>query len=330
MRRVLSWQLSALMLLGMAASVHANDSTPHDQTPSRPADTTPPGTSQAPPNPEITVTGKAPHEPALPALPPDEFSDCMRDRGALDLSNPSATAALAVCSAKLDWERHLVIDKCINQDGKSGPPVVIQACTESLDHKILQGRDRIYIFVNRAEAYFAAGDKQHALDDYNEALQLAPQNAKLYYNRGVFYAAQPDVEAALRDFNAALTIDSKFVPALQERAKMYQTQSNFSGALADYSEAIRLQPKNAVLWSERGYVCIRQHDYQSAVKDEAEAIRLDPKLARAYFLRGAAFGDLGNSSNAVSDIVAAVDLDPSLDRYVSTKGKTASIALPPL
>ena len=73
-----------------------------------------------------------------------------------------------------------------------------------------------------------------------------------------------------------------------------------------------------------------QRDFENAVQDEAEAIRLDPKLARAYFLRGAAFGDLGNSASAVSDIVTAVDLDPSLDRYVSTKGKTASIALPPL
>jgi Flp pilus assembly protein TadD len=75
---------------------------------------------------------------------------------------------------------------------------------------------------------------------------------------------------------------------------------------------------------------LQQRDYESVVKDEAEAIRLDPKLARAYFLRGAAFGDLGNSPSAVSDIVTAVDLDPSLDHYVSTKGKTASIALPPL
>jgi tetratricopeptide (TPR) repeat protein len=331
MRRVFLWQLSALLLAGLAAGAQANNAAQDDQSPaSAPADKTSQGPTPPTGNPEITVTGKAPHEPPLPALPPDEFSDCMRDRGALDLSNPSATAALAICSARLDWERRTVIDKCINQDGKSGPPVVIQACTESLDHKILQGRDRIYIFVNRAEAYFTAGDRQHALDDYNEAVKLAPQNAKLYFNRGIFYAAQPDGEAALRDFNAALTIDPKFVPALQERAKMYQTQSNFSGALADYSEAIRLQPKNAALWSERGYVCIRQHDYQGAVKDEAEAIQLDPKFARAYFLRGAAFGDLGNSSNAVSDIVTAVNLDPSLDRYVSTKGKTASIALPPL
>jgi Tfp pilus assembly protein PilF len=331
MRRFFSWQLSALLLVATAPGVQADNSNQREQPPENPPPaSSPTGTSQAPGNPEITVTGKALHDPPLPALPPDEFSDCMRDRGGLDLGSPSAMAALGVCSAKLDWERHTVIDKCINQDGKSGPPVVIQACTESLDHKILQGRDRVYIFVNRAEAYFTAGDRQRALDDYNEALRLAPQNAKLYYNRGIFYAAQPDGEAALRDFNAALTVDSKFVPALQERAKMYQTQSNFSGALADYSEAIRLQPKNAALWSERGYVYIRQRDYQSAVKDEAEAIRLDPKLARAYFLRGAAFGDLGNSPNAVSDIVTAVGLDPSLDHYVSTKGKTASITLPPL
>jgi Flp pilus assembly protein TadD len=73
-----------------------------------------------------------------------------------------------------------------------------------------------------------------------------------------------------------------------------------------------------------------QRDFESAVKDEAEAIQLDPKLARAYFLRGAAFGDLGDSHNAVSDLTTAVGLDPSLDHYISTKGKTASISLPPL
>jgi Flp pilus assembly protein TadD len=84
------------------------------------------------------------------------------------------------------------------------------------------------------------------------------------------------------------------------------------------------------LWSDRGHLRILIRDYDGALKDEAEAIRLDPKLARAYFLRGAAFGDMGNSANAVSDIRTAVDLDPSLDRYISTMGKTASIALPPL
>ena len=75
---------------------------------------------------------------------------------------------------------------------------------------------------------------------------------------------------------------------------------------------------------------LRKQDNEGALKDEAQAIHLDSTLARAYFLRGAAFGGLGDSANAVSDLVKAVDLDPSLDRYVTSKGKTASLTLPPL
>jgi tetratricopeptide (TPR) repeat protein len=326
MRRLFSWQLSILLLAGMAAGAQVDNSNHNGESPgSPPGDSaTPPGASEAPTtpptiNPGITVTGSAPSaERALPALPPDEFSVCMAE-----------IRDLVICAAKLDWERRIVIETCINREGKSAPPRVIQACTESLDRKIFQGSDRFYLFANRAEAYFSQGDKQRALDDYNEAVKLAPHNAKLYYDRGIFYAAQTDGDAALRDFVNALSINPKLVPALRERAKIYQTQSNFSGALADYSEAIRLQPKTAALWSERGYVYLCQRDYESAIKDEAQAIRLDPNLARAYFLRGAAFGGLGDSPNALSDIVNAVRLDPSLDRYVTSKGKTASLTLPP-
>jgi tetratricopeptide (TPR) repeat protein len=315
-----SFSSQVLLLAALAASAQSPSNPPADSATAPGADETPTIT------PGVTVTGSAPPtERALPALPPDEFTNCVRENGleAMDMRD------LAICAARLSMEKHIVIDRCINGSGKSTPPMVIQACTESLDHKILDGSERFYLFVNRAEAYFAEGDRQHALDDYNQAVKLAPHNATLYYNRGVFYAAQPDGDAALKDFDAALSIKPKLVPALRERAKLYQAQSNFSGALADYSEAIRLQPKTAALWSERGYVYLRQRDPENARNDENEAIRLDPKLARAYFLRGAALAGLGDSPNAVSDLVTAVRLDPSLDRYVSSKGKNTSLTLPP-
>lgn len=99
---------------------------------------------------------------------------------------------METCAAQLARDKRIVVEKCLNHDGKNAPPMVIQACTESLDHKIFDGRYRFYIFANRAEAYIAQGDRRRALDDYNQAVKLAPKNAKLYYNRGVFYAAQPD------------------------------------------------------------------------------------------------------------------------------------------
>jgi tetratricopeptide (TPR) repeat protein len=320
----------------MAAGAHADNSIQSSQSPSNPPgdSATPPGAgataaTPATSTPSVTVTGKVPrNEPTLPKLAPDQFTECYATNST---AGPGAIdwVGTVICQSQLKRDERIVIDKCINRDGESAPPMAIQACTELLDRNILQGHDRFYLFLNRALAYVAQGDKQHALDDYNTAVELAPKKAQPYYYRGVFYA-QADVDAALRDFDLALSIDPKLVSALRQRAILYLSQTNLDGALADFSEAVRLQPKTAALWSDRGHLRILLRDYEGAVKDEAEAIRLDPKLARAYFLRGAALGDLGDSPNAVRDIMIAVGLDPSLDHYVSTKGKTASISLPPL
>ena len=344
MRQLISWQLSILLLAGMAAGAQVPNSKQNGQSPDSPPaeNATPPDASQVPTTqpiitPGLTVTGTPPRpEPTLPKLAPDQFTECYATNNIQGKASGGTVGeeginwgGLTICQAELARDERIVIAKCINRDGKSAPPVAIQACTELLDRNLLWGHERFYLFVDRAMGYVAQGDKQHALDDYNTAVKVAPKYAQPYYYRGVFYAGQIDVEAALRDFDTALTLNPQFIPALLERAKIHRTQNDLSGALADYSDAIRLKPKTAAAWTERGYVRVLQRDYESAVKDEAEAIRLDPKLARAYFLRGAAFGDLGNSSGAVSDITTAVALDPSLDHYVSTKGKTASIALPP-
>jgi len=276
--------------------------------------------------PQVTVT--APRDQPLPELPPDAFRKCM---GMVSPENIDYTQAV-MCQEELGRERHIVVSACINAKGDTAPARIIQACTESLDQDIFEGRTRFFLFAARAAGYFAAGDKQHALEDFNEAIKLAPRNAYVYYNRGVFYAAQSDTAAALQDFATALEINSKLVPALRQRAKVYLTGGNFTGAFADYSQAISLEPKTAALWSDRGYVSIRQQNYESAIKDEAEAIRLDPALARAYFLRGAAaaFGGLAGAANPIEDIKTAVGLDASLANYVKLKGKTVSLALPPL
>jgi len=339
MGRMFWGQLSVLPLLAvMAVAVAAQvpDASQNGHPPGSPppgdtgtsADATAAPTTQKTNKPEVTVNGKAPRdEQPLPTLPPDEAVRCL-EKGGFN----SVPLLAFLCDKQIDWERHAVVEACINRSGNTAPPRVIQACTELMDRSILEHWAWFFPLAYRGDAYLAQGDKRHALDDYNEAIKLAPHNAALYYNRGIFFVAQSDNDAALRDFEKAIGIDHKLVPALRQRAKIYQARGNFVGARADYSEAIGLQPKNAALWSERGYVCLRQHDYESAIRDEAQAIQLDPKLARAYFLRGAAaaFGALGDRADAVSDIRTGVRLDPSLDHYVMSKGKTAFLALPPL
>ena len=316
MRHISWWQFPLLLFAVAAATAQVQTSSQSDQQ------STPAGEVKQ----QVTVTAPRAGQP-LPELPPDEFTRCM---GMVSPESIDYTQAV-LCQAQLSRERHIVVQACINEKGDTPPRRIIQACTESLDQDIFEGRTRFFLYAARAAGYFAAGDKEHALDDYNEAVKLAPRNAYVYYNRGVFYSAQSDNDAALRDFDTALGLNAKLVLALRQRARVYQARGNLVEAREDYSKAIGLEPKTAALWSERGYVSIRQKDYESAVKDEAEAIRLDPKLARAYFLRGAAaaFGGLGDPPNPIEDIKTAVDLDASLANYVKLKGKSVSLALPP-
>lgn len=327
--------LAALLFVAVNAAALDNSGQSTQSPGNPPPDSAAPaGADEASSAPAVTVTAPR-HEQPLPTLPADEFTDCMGRSPTPNLTGSGALDSrdfvqLEICNAQHDAEMHLVFEACRNRKGDTPLPRVIQACTELLDHKVLEGRARFYLFASRADAYFAQGDNHHALEDYNQAVSLAPHNAYLYYNRAIFHAAQSDDGAALQDLDAALGIDPKLVMALRQRAIIYLIQKNLSGALADFSTALQLQPKTAALWSDHGYICILLRDYAGAVKDEDEAIRLDSKLARAYFLRGAAFGDLGDSHSAYSNIVTAVGLDPSLDHFISTKGKTASLMLPPL
>jgi tetratricopeptide (TPR) repeat protein len=379
-RRLLGWQLSAVLLLaGTAAGAQVPGSAQNGQPPGNPpgANTTSTAAGETVPTPDtlksgVTINGKKIHaEQPLPKLPPSEFRNCAdsHSMGASQTGQIPDIMTLEACELQMNYEKNVVLQACVDVDGKTAPAEIVQACTESLDHDVVPDDEDSFLFANRAQAYFALGnrksafddydaavksarflpaneryavfasragayfvmgDKQHALDDYNDAIKSAPRNAPLYYNRGVVLVSQANYVAALNDFNTALGFDTRFVPALRQRAKIYATQGNLTGALADYSEAIRLQPQTAALWSDRGYVDLGRHDYGGAVKDEAQAIQLDPKLARAYYLRGVAFGDLGNRTNAVGDLQTAVDLDASLAHYVLIQGKNVTLTLPPL
>src|ERR1700683_80627 len=214
MRRLFWWRFLIVLLAAMATGAQIDTSKQNGQSGSPPADSaTPSGAAETPATPpttkpEITITGQAPAEQTLPKLPPDKFTDCMSEVGPPErLPMSDFYIQAAICERELDREKHIVIEACLNRKGDTPPPRAIQACTESLEHKILQGDARFYLYANRADAHFAEGDKQQALDDYNEALRLAPHNADLFYNRGVFYAAQNDGDAAMRDFQAALGIN---------------------------------------------------------------------------------------------------------------------------
>ncbi|HBE16890.1 MAG TPA: hypothetical protein DDW51_04565, partial [Cyanobacteria bacterium UBA11367] len=58
-------------------------------------------------------------------------------------------------------------------------------------------------YYNRGVARSALGDKEGAIADYNQAIDINPNDAEAYNNRGVARSALGDKEGEIADYNQA-------------------------------------------------------------------------------------------------------------------------------
>jgi tetratricopeptide (TPR) repeat protein len=70
------------------------------------------------------------------------------------------------------------------------------------------------------EAHGGAGEAKHALDDFNEAIELRPDYAMAYYLRGKFHQQSGAVDRAMADYDRAIALQPDYVEAVAARAEL--------------------------------------------------------------------------------------------------------------
>lgn len=96
--------------------------------------------------------------------------------------------------------------------------------------------------VNLANAKFKRGDQNGALQDYEQALQLNPNNllkAGIYNNRGNVYFAQKNYETALSDYDRALNLRKNYADAFYNRGLANEALGNIQSAISDFQKAAK-------------------------------------------------------------------------------------------
>jgi len=91
--------------------------------------------------------------------------------------------------------------------------------------------------VDQGIASCEAGRYDQALQEFNEALKLKPNDASLYDYRGMAYRCKGQDEKAIQDFNKAMELDPKFARAYRNRGMVYFDKGDFDKSLADLKKA---------------------------------------------------------------------------------------------
>lgn len=128
-------------------------------------------------------------------------------------------------------------------------------------------------------AYLASGRPLSAIDAFDQALALAPDDPALLTNRGQAFMHIGD-EAA------------------------------FEKAKADFDRALEINPDLIAGYFNRGAYYMRVGEFEAAADDFTSVLDIDPAQPAAHFNRAMCYRELGKVDEAINDLVLVLAFRP--------------------
>lgn len=130
--------------------------------------------------------------------------------------------------------------------------------------------------MRRAKVYKDLRKHNEALDDYNIAIELKPNDQLNHLYRGEIYEELKDNDKALADYDKSIELNSNSSYAYISRALVYEKLEKYEKAVADCDKAIELNSNNSYLYSIRVKIYEKLERYDEAIADCHKIIELDP------------------------------------------------------
>jgi tetratricopeptide (TPR) repeat protein len=101
--------------------------------------------------------------------------------------------------------------------------------------------------VYQQRAYAAANDKKYgdAINDYNEALKLTPQNAaRIHEPRAAIEVKMQDYDKAIADYSELIKLKPNEIKYVDHRAYVYELKNDLQNSMADNEKILKQDPNN--------------------------------------------------------------------------------------
>jgi tetratricopeptide (TPR) repeat protein len=181
----------------------------------------------------------------------------------------------------------------------------IEACSAVISAGLVDRNDLATAFKNRGNAYDDEGQYDRAIQDYDHAIAINPNDADALNNRGTSYRAKGQYELAIQDYDLAISLIPKNAMTLNNRCFAKALAGEGEQGLADCNESLRLRPGNANTLASRGFAYLKLKRYDAAIADYDAELRINPGNPYSLFGRGMAKHMKGNLSDGDADISAA-------------------------
>jgi len=172
--------------------------------------------------------------------------------------------------------------------------------------------ERSEFYFELGEAYRKVTRPALAIPYYAQALQRKPVLWQHYYGKGLAHAAAGQAPAAVEAFESARRLAPNEAVLPYALGALYSQIGRLPEAVSAFRSALAANPEMADAHNNLGTALLRSGDAAGAEAALREAIRLRPELAVTHFNLGLTLAVQGRLKEAVLNFETAIRQEPTL------------------
>ncbi len=225
------------------------------------------------------------------------------------VQSPISLVAIATSAVGLTLVALLLFLPKANQQTTATPPTPTDEATSTPNPE----DEQFQVVLTSANQQLDAENFQQALDSYNQAIALKPDQADAHWGRCYSLNRLQQAEDALTSCDRALELAPETPRILWSKGHSLEQLQRYNEALAIYNQVLALDPDFAEAWNNLGTTQLMMNQPSEAVKAFDQALKLDPQLAEAWNNRGAALWNLQNFEAALDSVNRALEIQPDYE-----------------
>jgi uncharacterized protein (TIGR03032 family) len=156
---------------------------------------------------------------------------------------------------------------------------------------------------------------QEAIASLNQAIQLNPNNAKLYFSLSQSLKVQGDMETAAECLQKAIDLQPDFWGAYNNLGTIFQQQGNLKKAAECYTKALKYNPNFAQAQSNLASIWQLQGDLERAKESFNRALQLQPNYVPALLNLAYIYKQQGRLPGAIDCYQKVLAQQPRPEAY---------------
>jgi len=164
-------------------------------------------------------------------------------------------------------------------------------------------------YLQQAHDHLRNKNVEQAGASFTLAIELCPDNARLYVIRAQFYSECDKFDRAIADLSAAIELMPNTPMFFVARGKAYTDIGDLDHAIDDYTSALELsKQQQADIYHRRALLYKKQDKHTLAVADFTSAASHNPRSFRHILERATVYEQIGDLASACADLERVLEL----------------------